>query len=147
MPSSLDSVRQDTGLQHLLEIIPFDHLLLKDLLGDGFKQTKVLAQDLQSIVVGLVHQTTHFLVDRLSGGITDGAAGVVALAEEAVAALLVVGQRAQGVAHSIGPHHLLSQVGGPLEIVRRPGCDLAEHDLLRGATTQQGGDLTLKLLL
>ena len=106
-----------------------------------------MVQDRQGPIVGAIHQGAHLLVDRLGGGVAHHAAGVVAAAEEAAAALLVVGKRTKNVAHPVGAHHLLGDVGGALQIVGRAGCHLTEDDLLGAAAAQQGGDLPLEILL
>ena len=97
--------------------------------------------------MGLIHQAAHLFVDRLGCGIAHDPAGVVAAPQEAAAALFVIGEGAEGFAHAVGAHHLLGDVGGPLQIVGGSGGDFTKHDFLSAAAAQQGGDLTLEVFL
>ena len=95
--------------------------------------------------MGVVDQSAHLLVDGLSRGVTHRAARVVATAKELTTTLLVVGKGAEGVAHAIGAHHLLGDVGGALQVVGSPVADLAEHNLFRRSAAQQRGNPPLQV--
>ena len=81
----------------------------------------------------------------MSCGITHRTAGIVVAAKETATALLVIGKGTEGVAHAIGAHHLLSDIGGTLQIIGSSSSDFAKDNFLCRATSKQGGNLPFQI--
>src|SRR5438128_723217 len=133
--------------QDLVDLRAVDRLALEERLGHLVEHLEVAAQEELGALVGLEQDAAHLGVD-MDGGLLR----VVDLlrevaAEEDLLLLLAEGHRAELVAHAPLAHHLVRQLGGPLDVVARPGRHAAERELLGRAPTEEDGELAEEVVL
>ena len=102
----------------------------------------MFAEHLLGHLVGLLDHLLGFGVDLLGRQFRIGLReGHVALARG-----VVEGERADVLAHAVVGHHSISLLGDALQIVERPGRNLAEGQLLGNAASERSGQLVHHLL-
>ncbi len=104
-------------------------------------------EDLLAARIGAVDDGLDLVVD-LRGGLFRVAARLAhRLADEHLVVAALKGDGAEAVAHAVGRDHAARDVRGALDVVRRAGGNVAEHQLLRRAPAEERDDLLLHVAL
>src|SRR5262245_30476698 len=97
-------------------------------------------QSLLGLVISDTEQLLDFLIHFASRLLAAIALNLELLRIQEGRLTLGAMDQAQPLTHSVHRDHLTPKCRGPFKIVLRAGTDLAEHNLLRGATAQQAAD-------
>ena len=130
----------------MADLVALHGLDLHQPVGELVELAAVLGEDVQRDVVRFVDQLAHLLIDLEGHCVGVVGRRTPVATQEHLPLLHAQRARADRVAHAVLGDHLARDLGGALDVVGRPGGDVARHDLLRDPTTHEHRELVAHLL-